>query len=472
MALVQKLEMRQGQSLVMTPQLQQAIKLLQMSNLELKAFIEEEIERNPLLERSAEPTAEPSAEPAATVPPHAPDEPETLAPVPQLRDSGWQSDRAGSRSPAVDQEFAATIGEEPTLAGHLTDQLNITIADPVRRLIGANLIGLIDDAGYLVADFDQLAEGLGVSVELISDVLRELQSFDPPGVFARDLRECLSLQLKDKDRFDPAMQQLVDNLTLVARRDFAALSTICGVDLDDVRDMIAELRRLNPKPGNAFGAVVVQPVIADVIVKPAPDGAWLVELNSETLPRLLMNSQYYATVSRRSLNQADRLYLGECHANANWLLRSLDQRARTILAVAREIVRQQDGFLVHGIKALRPLNLRAIAEAISMHESTVSRVTSNKYMATPRGTFEMKYFFTAAISSAEGGDSHSAEAVRHRIREMVDREPPDGALSDTEIVDRLRQDGIDIARRTVAKYRDALGIPSSVQRQREHRLTR
>ena len=472
MALVQKLEMRQGQSLVMTPQLQQAIKLLQMSNLELKAFIEEEIERNPLLERSAEPTAEPSAEPAATVPPHAPDEPETLASVPQLRDSGWQSDRAGSRSPAVDQEFAATIGEEPTLAGHLTDQLNITIADPVRRLIGANLIGLIDDAGYLVADFDQLAEGLGVSVELISDVLRELQSFDPPGVFARDLRECLSLQLKDKDRFDPAMQQLVDNLTLVARRDFAALSTICGVDLDDVRDMIAELRRLNPKPGNAFGAVVVQPVIADVIVKPAPDGAWLVELNSETLPRLLMNSQYYATVSRRSLNQADRLYLGECHANANWLLRSLDQRARTILAVAREIVRQQDGFLVHGIKALRPLNLRAIAEAISMHESTVSRVTSNKYMATPRGTFEMKYFFTAAISSAEGGDSHSAEAVRHRIREMVDREPPDGALSDTEIVDRLRQDGIDIARRTVAKYRDALGIPSSVQRQREHRLTR
>jgi RNA polymerase sigma-54 factor len=268
------------------------------------------------------------------------------------------------------------------------------------------------------------------------------------------------------------MERLVDNLTLVARRDFAALSALCGVDLDDVRDMIAELRHLNPKPGNAFGSVVVQPVIADVIVRPAPDGAWLVELNSVTLPRLLMNSQYYATVSSRSLNQADRLYLGECHANANWLLRSLDQRARTILAVAREIVRQQDGFLVHGVKALRPLNLKVIADAISMHESTVSRVTSNKYIATPRGTFEMKYFFTAAISSAEGGDSHSAEAVRHRIKEMVDREPPGGALSDTEIVDRLRQDGIDIARRTVAKYRDALGIPSSVQRQREHRLTR
>ncbi len=469
MALVQKLELRHGQSLVMTPQLQQAIKFLQMSNLELKAFIEEEIERNPLLERAGDPPAEPPAEPAAPRP-EAADEP--VAMVPELRDSGWQSDRSGSRLPAADQEFAATVGEEPTLASHLTDQLNIAITDPRRRLIGANLIGLIDEAGYLVADLEQLAESLGVSVELIAEVLRELQGFDPPGVFARDLRECLSLQLKDKDRFDPAMERLVDNLTLVARRDFAALSALCGVDLDDVRDMIAELRRLNPKPGNAFGTVVVQPVIADVIVKPAPDGAWLVELNSETLPRLLMNSQYYATVSRRPLNQADRLYLGECHANANWLLRSLDQRARTILAVAREIVRQQDGFLVHGIKALRPLNLKIIADAISMHESTVSRVTSNKYIATPRGTFEMKYFFTAAISSAEGGDSHSAEAVRHRIKEMVDREPPGSALSDTEIVDRLRQDGIDIARRTVAKYRDALGIPSSVQRQREHRLTR
>jgi RNA polymerase sigma-54 factor len=477
MALVQKLEMRHGQSLVMTPQLQQAIKLLQMSNLELKAFIEEEIERNPLLERAAEPAEDmPEASPAAASGPAdaaGRAEVEPAAMVPEIRDSGWLSDRAGgARPPAADQEFAAAIKEEPTLASHLTDQLNLAITDPQRRLIGAHLIGMIDDAGYLSADVDQLADSLGVAVDLILAVLHELQTFDPPGVCARDLKECLTLQLKDKDRFDPAMERLVDNLPRVARRDFEALTAVCGVDLDDIKDMVAELRRLNPKPGNAFGALVVQPVIADVIVRPAPDGAWLVELNSETLPRLLMNSQYYTTVSHRSLNQSDRAYLGECQANANWLLRSLDQRARTILAVAREIVRQQDAFLVHGVKALRPLNLKIIAEAIAMHESTVSRVTSNKYMATPRGTFEMKYFFTAAISSAEGGDSHSAEAVRHRIREMVDREPPGGALSDTEIVDRLRQDGIDIARRTVAKYREALGIPSSVQRQREHRLTR
>jgi RNA polymerase sigma-54 factor len=476
MALVQKLEMRHGQSLVMTPQLQQAIKLLQMSNLELKAFIEEEIERNPLLERAAEPADDmPDAGPlAAKGAAESADEAEAepAAMVPEIKDSGWLSDRAGVRPAAVDQEFAALIREEPTLAGHLTDQLNIAVTDPERRLIGAHLIGMVDEAGYLTADLDQIAASLGVPLDLILEVLDELQTFDPPGVFARDLRECLSLQLKDKDRLDPAMARLVDNLPLVARRDFNALRTACGVDIEDIKDMVAELRRLNPKPGNAFGALVVQPVIADVIVKPAPDGAWLIELNSETLPRLLMNSQYYAIVSQHALNHADRAYLGECQANANWLLRSLDQRARTILAVAREIVRQQDGFLVHGVKALRPLNLKAIADAISMHESTVSRVTSNKYMATPRGTFEMKYFFTAAISSAEGGDSHSAEAVRQRIREMVEREPPGRALSDTEIVDKLRQDGIDIARRTVAKYRDALGIPSSVQRQREHRLSR
>ncbi|HEX3218291.1 MAG TPA: RNA polymerase factor sigma-54 [Aestuariivirgaceae bacterium] len=476
MALVQKLEMRHGQSLVMTPQLQQAIKLLQMSNLELKAFIEEEIERNPLLERAAEPADDmPDAGPlAAKGAAESADEAEAepAAMVPEIKDSGWLSDRAGMRPAAVDQEFAALIREEPTLAGHLTDQLNIAVTDPERRLIGAHLIGMVDEAGYLTADLDQIAASLGVPLDLILEVLDELQTFDPPGVFARDLRECLSLQLKDKDRLDPAMARLVDNLPLVARRDFNALRTACGVDIEDIKDMVAELRRLNPKPGNAFGALVVQPVIADVIVKPAPDGAWLIELNSETLPRLLMNSQYYAIVSQHALNHADRAYLGECQANANWLLRSLDQRARTILAVAREIVRQQDGFLVHGVKALRPLNLKAIADAISMHESTVSRVTSNKYMATPRGTFEMKYFFTAAISSAEGGDSHSAEAVRQRIREMVEREAPGRALSDTEIVDKLRQDGIDIARRTVAKYRDALGIPSSVQRQREHRLSR
>ena len=277
------------------------------------------------------------------------------------------------------------------------------------------------------------------------------------------------MQLREQNRYDPAMEALIDNLELLAKRDFQRLKTLCGVDLDDIKDMVLEIRKLNPRPGNVFGSVVVQPVVPDVSVRPAPDGTWLVELNTETLPRVLVNNQYYAEVSAESSRDEDKLYLSDCLSTATWLVKSLDQRARTILAVSREIVRQQDAFLVHGIEALRPITLKTVAEAINMHESTVSRVTSNKYMATPRGTFELKYFFTTAISSSEGGDAHSAEAVRHKIRELIDAETAKTVLSDDMIVDILREAGIDIARRTVAKYRESLGIPSSVQRRREKR---
>jgi RNA polymerase sigma-54 factor len=275
----------------------------------------------------------------------------------------------------------------------------------------------------------------------------------------------------ERDRFDPAMAKLVDNLELLARRDFSALKSLCRVDLDDLKDMIAELRALNPKPGSAFGSEPVQPVIPDVIVRASPEGAWIVELNTDTLPRVLINNQYLARVSTAAARSEDKLYLSECHANATWLVKSLDQRARTILKVSREIVRQQDAFLVLGVQHLRPLNLRTVADAIEMHESTVSRVTSNKYMATPRGIFELKYFFTTAIASADaGGDAHSAEAVRHRIKELIGQEGEE-VLSDDAIVRRLQAIDIDIARRTVAKYREELGIPSSVQRRRERRVS-
>jgi len=285
------------------------------------------------------------------------------------------------------------------------------------------------------------------------------------GVFARDLAECLALQLKDRDRLDPAMQKLLERLELVAKRDLATLSAHCGVDSSDIADMIAEIRKLSPKPGLAFGSEPVQPVVPDVYVREGADGAWQVELNSDTLPRVLVNSRYYAEVNRTARKREDKAYLTECLNSANWLVKSLDQRARTIVKVASEIVRQQDAFLTHGVRHLRPLNLRLIADAISMHESTVSRVTSNKYMATPRGLFELKYFFTAAIQSVNGGEAHSAEAVRDRIRELVGNEHSD-ILSDDRIVTILSQDGIDIARRTVAKYREALRIPSSVERRR------
>ncbi len=497
MALNQRLDMRQGQSLVMTPQLQQAIKLLQMSNIELQAFVDTELERNPLLERDER------GEVQKDVPetPHAESDmvsdlnsgaaaEERLGTLdtdlenvythesradaesrnaPGPADSGWASLRpSGGMSLDGDElDFAATLTRQPTLAEHLTDQMHLALTGAAERLIGQHLIGAVNEAGYLTADVASVAETLGTTPDHVETVLVKLQQCDPSGVFARTLKECLTLQLKEIDRYDPAMAMLVDNLELVAKRDYNALKSLCKVDIDDLKDMIAELRNLNPKPGHVFGSDPVQPVIPDVIVRASPDGAWTVELNTDTLPRVLISNQYLARVSMSSSRSEDKLYLSECQANATWLVKSLDQRAKTILKVAREIVRQQDAFLVLGVQHLRPLNLRTVADAIEMHESTVSRVTSNKYMATPRGIFELKYFFTAAIASSEhDGDAHSAEAVRHRIKEMIAAEAG-GVLSDDAVVDKLKAAGIEIARRTVAKYRESLGIPSSVQRRRE-----
>jgi RNA polymerase sigma-54 factor len=294
-----------------------------------------------------------------------------------------------------------------------------------------------------------------------------LQTFDPPGICARNLSECLAIQLRDKNRYDPAMQALVEHLELLAKRDVVSLRKICGVDDEDLAEMIGEIRHLDPNPGLKIGATRTQTVVPDVYVRPGPDGGWLVDLNSDTLPRVLVNQTYYSELSKTIRKDGDKSYFTDCLQNATWLVRALDQRARTILKVATEIVRQQDGFFTSGVAHLRPLNLKAVADAIQMHESTVSRVTANKYMATNRGIFELKYFFTASIASADGGDAHSAEAVRHHIKQLIDAESPSAILSDDTIVERLRASGIDIARRTVAKYREALRIPSSVQRRRD-----
>ena len=514
MALSQKLQMRQGQSLVMTPQLQQAIKLLQMSNFELQAFVESELEQNPLLERDerddsgrdyASDDATPSDAGQSSDDPR--DVSDTIASPGDasssleqfdtglenvyadeatadkinreaaepagMKDSGWQlssSGGGGGGSFDGDMAFDATLASETTLSDHLTEQLQLAVTDPAMRMIGSHLIGLVNEAGYLAGEVGQVAETLGAPVELVEQTLDVLQGFDPPGIMARNLKECLTIQLREKDRLDPAMEVFIDNLELLARHDMARLKSLCKVDMDDLKDMVNEVRALNPKPGNLFGSVVVQPVVPDVIVRPAPDGSWAVELNTETLPRVLVNNQYYAEVSTGATRESDKLYLSECMSSATWLVKSLDQRARTILAVAREIVRQQDAFLVHGVEHLRPLNLKTVADAISMHESTISRVTSNKYFETPRGIFEFKYFFTTAISSSAGGEDHSAESVRHKIRAMIDGETAAAIMSDDQIVDRLCAEGIDIARRTVAKYREAMNIPSSVIRRREKRL--
>jgi RNA polymerase sigma-54 factor len=500
MALTQKLLLRQSQALVMTPQLMQAIKLLQLSNLELTSYVEGELERNPLLERTEAEGGplDSEVEPVAAVSEDGragdwlgedlatsrttleeglgtqldnvfPDE--GSAPAPRAGQdaapaySEWASVGAGGRDDG-DHNLEAYISAETTLAGHLTEQLAMATADPVQRMIGQHLIHLVDDAGYLTADLTEVAETLGASLEAVEAVLALLHGFDPSGVCARNLTECLAIQLKERDRYDPAMQALVAHLELLARRDFAALRRICGVGDEDIADMVAEVRQLNPKPGLAFGSALVQPVVPDVFVHPAADGTWAVELNSDTLPKVLINQSYYAQVSKTARGENDKSYLAECLQTATWLVRALDQRAKTILKVSSEIVRQQDAFFAHGVQHLRPLNLKTVADAIGMHESTVSRVTSNKYMATNRGIFELKYFFTASISASDGGEAHSAEAVRHRIRQMIENESPRDVLSDDTIVDKLRTSGIDIARRTVAKYREAMRIPSSVQRRR------
>jgi RNA polymerase sigma-54 factor len=496
MALGQRLEIRQGQSLVMTPQLQQAIKLLQLSNIELAEYCEIELEKNPLLERDdSGPEAE-REKAQADNPSERADESlaredfskvseldqsardniydggEDARPAPQ--DSGpgqqltdWSQVKSGGGSFDGDEDGLETaLSAARTLKDHLEAQVAIAALTPDDRLIALALIDAIDEAGYVRGELADIAERLGTEIEDVEAVLGVVQGFDPVGVAARDLAECLALQLKAKDRLDPAMAKLLTRLDLLARREMAALGAICGVDAEDVSDMIAEIRELNPKPGLAFGAEPVAPVIPDVFVRVGPDGDWLVELNSDTLPRLLVNSRYYAQVNKTARDKDSKTYLTDCLNNANWLVKSLDQRARTILKVASEIVRQQDSFLTYGVRHLRPLNLKTIAEAILMHESTVSRVTSNKYISTPRGLFELKYFFTASIQSINGAESHSAEAVRDRIREMIDKEESREILSDDRIVLLLTADGVHIARRTVAKYREAMRIPSSVERRR------
>ncbi|WP_246785789.1 RNA polymerase factor sigma-54 [Bradyrhizobium sp. cir1] len=463
MSLAQRLEYRHSQSLVMSPQLMQAIKLLQLSNLDLTAFVEEELERNPLLERASGEAAgvesltgggEVSAEqPAAAAARNDQD----AAPTAHTE---W----GGASSGDEDYNLEAFVAAETTLLGSLAEQLSVAVTSPTQRMIGQYLIDLVDEAGYLPPDLGGATERLGATQEDVENVLAVLQKFDPPGVCARNLSECLAIQLRELDRYDPAMQALVEHLDLLAKRDIASLRKLCGVDDEDIADMIGEIRRLNPKPGMKFGSARLQTMVPDVYVRPGPDGGWHVELNSDTLPRVLVNQTYYSELSKKIGKDGDKSYFTDALQNASWLVRALDQRARTILKVATEIVRQQDGFFTHGVAHLNPLNLKDVAEAIQMHESTVSRVTANKYMATNRGTFELKYFFTASIASADGGEAHSAEAVRHHIKQLIDSEEPAAVLSDDTIVERLRASGIDIARRTVAKYREAMRIPSSVQR--------
>lgn len=494
----QRLEIRQGQGLVITPQLQQAIKLLQLSNQELDEFVEGEIERNPLLQRDEPSGGEGEAAPVAAVGQDgaelsfsdnemaertrsvdaaesdvygdaAPGErgADRMGDEAQPGLSDWSGAGKGGGSFSDDEGGERPDHREPTLWEHLQAQASSAGFSASDHAVALTLIDMVDEGGYLRGDLNEVADRLGCGLERVEAVLAVCHGFEPTGIMARSVPECLKLQLIERNRFDPAMDALLDHLDLLARRDLHGLRQVCGVDAEDLSEMIAELKALTPRPGAGFGGEPAQTVIPDVHVRPDPAGGWKVELNADTLPRLLVDKRYHATVAAGARSETEKAYVADIAAQANWLVKSLDQRAKTILKVGSEIVRQQDAFLAFGVEFLRPLNLKTVADAIGMHESTVSRVTSNKYVSTPRGVFELKFFFTAAIQSVDGAAAHSAEAVRHRIKSMIDHEVRDGdILSDDRIVELLNEAGIDIARRTVAKYREALRIPSSVQRRR------
>ena len=479
-SLSQKLDLRHSQQLVMTPQLQQAIKLLQLNNIELNEFLEQEMEKNPLLEMAESAPETPTVEDEAYQGPEAKAEPseesdgytgyEESAAMEYDPGSGLSMAGAGGNTKFEDTDysFEDRMSVQKSLREHLSDQLHVTFGDNRDRMIGALLIDRIDESGYLREGHAELAERLGCSLERVERLLAQMKQFDPTGVFAADLQECLALQLEEQGKMDAPMQVLLENLHLLANHDLAALGKICGVNSAYLMDMVEEVKALNPKPASLFENLVVQTAIPDVLMRRLPKhigGGWRVELNHETLPRVLINQEYYTQVSQAAGSKKDKEYLSNQMASANWLVRALDQRAQTILKVASVIVEEQDAFFNYGIEFLRPLTLRDVAEKISMHESTVSRVTTNKYIGTPRGLFELKYFFTTALTS-EDGSVHSAEAVKARIKALIDQELAEDVLSDDAVVALLKKEGIDLARRTVAKYREAMGIGSSVQRRR------
>jgi len=462
----QKLSLKQSQNLVMTPQLQQAIKLLQLNNMEISEFIEEELENNPLLEKQ-----ETAQEDKNTADENATDKKEE--PVKDDFDAGSAMADVGAGGNTsfdkLDNAFENSISKPETLRDHLMKQLQISITEPRDQMIAALLIDQLDEAGYLRTSVTKLSEKLSCSTERLGRVLDVLKQFDPTGIFARDLEECLRLQLDEQGKLGKPTKILLENLKMLADHDFKKLAELCDVNETYLKDMIGDIKSLNPKPAGDFDHIVVQTAVPDVLMKRLPKnlgGGWRVELNTDNLPKVLVNNQYYTEVSSTATQKKDKEYLTNKLSSANWLVRSLDQRAQTILKVAAAIIEEQDSFFNYGIEFLKPLTLKVIAEEIEMHESTVSRVTNNKYIGTPRGIFELKYFFSTALVSKDG-TSHSAESIKARIKTLTDEEDVKKILSDDKIVDILKSEGIDIARRTVAKYREALHIPSSVQRRKQ-----
>ncbi|HET9353402.1 MAG TPA: RNA polymerase factor sigma-54 [Sphingomicrobium sp.] len=483
MGLGPRIDLRVSQQLVMTQQLQQAIKLLALSNLEIEAVIAEELAKNPLLEarpgegavgegvvvREDREFGEEAADPTGS------DEliGSKLGTEDSPVDMDWReaaletdsfADVGGGTGSEEAFDFDRLEGGEAGLAEHLLAQLQGT-GGTVGRLAEA-IVQELEETGYLETQLRLIADECGASLGDAEEALALVQSLDPPGVGARSLEECIALQAKAADRYDPAMARLIANLDLLARGRMADLRRICGVDEEDLADMVRELRAYDPKPGCRFVSKEPEAITPDVFVRRSK-GGWIVELNNAALPRVLVNRRYHAELKAGPQDKASKAWLTESLASANWLVKALDQRARTIVKVASEIVKQQQGFFEQGVSQLRPLTLSRVAEAIEMHESTVSRVTSNKYLACDRGMFELKYFFGSGVAS-EGGEGAAAEAVKAAIKAIIDVESD--VLSDDAIAAMLKDKGMDVARRTVVKYREAMGIGSSIQRRRQRKM--
>lgn len=469
------LDLKAQQQLIMTPQLREAIGMLQLNNIELSGFLENELAENPFLEKEDlqngdEPTNE--APESNDIDPMESNFAADDAGLDEGFDTGsdWAKTGSGGNTAFDDDvsDYSERLTETKTLRDHLTQQLLIETDKTPERLIGTLLIDRLDEAGYLREDPHDLAAQLGCAPELIDTMLTRMRKFDPVGIFARDLSDCLGLQLAERDRLDPAMQTFLQNLNKLAEGDLKGLARICGVDMEDIADMVGEIRELNPKPASAFDHTIVQTALPDAVMRPIPKhmgGGWRVELNHDTLPKILVNQDYVNIIMNANLGKDDKKYLDDRLASASWLVRALDQRAQTILKVASAIIEHQDGFFLFGVEFLKPLTLREIAEEVGVHESTVSRVTMGKFIGTPRGLFELKYFFDSGVS-ASSGTSLAAEAIKAKIKSLIDAETLNKVLSDDDIADALKAEGIDIARRTVAKYREAIGVGSSAQRRR------
>lgn len=477
MALGPQIQLRQSQQLVMTPQLTQAIKLLTLSNLEIEAVLAEEMAKNPLIEIASGEEGDTASEPGEEAP--AASLTDELIPGASEDDRPLDfdfSEQALETDSFTDVPAAAPAGGEfdferleaveTSLSEHLLAQLHG--ASGPSAVLAQVIVEQLDSNGYLPTPLGDISADSGASSEEVEQALAMVQDLEPPGVGARSLSECLALQAKAADRYDPAMARLIDNLELLAKGRMNDLKRICGVDDEDLSDMVRELRDYDPKPGSRFSSEGSEQVSPDVFVRRTRNG-YSVELNSAALPRLLVNRTYYQELKSGPQDKASKAWLSECLASANWLARALDQRARTIVKVVSEIVRTQSGFFERGPEALKPLTLRQVADAIEMHESTVSRVTSNKYLLCDRGLYELKYFFGSGVASSEAsGDGAAAEAVKTAIRDIVEREAE--ILSDDAIAALLKQRGFDCARRTVVKYREAMGIGSSVQRRRQRKI--